>query len=167
MLALAILFVLTVVLPPLGFGPPMYRGGHAENNIVMVRALPRTAPFSKPIEAQEVAEWWCAWLAGCLLALPVALLVPGLVGTAATLVAAFLGNLLARKATLHFDYVGHNVEIMVAEREGWIGYREAEIDRMIERGDQRGMSRADVARRLRRWAWLARVVLLAFKRRYG
>lgn len=81
--------------------------------------------------------------------------------------AAFIGNALARKLTGHFDYVGHNVEIMVEERAGFPDYRAGEITRMIERGDQRGMTADQVDAALRRWAWLARVALALFKGRFA
>jgi hypothetical protein len=161
MITLAILFALTVLAPLAGLGPPLYRGAWARNGVLYVVAPPREAPDAKATEAHEVIEWWCAWVAGCLAALPVALFVPGWIGVAAVAIAAVLGNALARKASLHFDYVGHNVGWMLRDD------REAEITRMIERGDQHGMTRADVSRRLKRWQWVAKVALFAFQRRYG
>lgn len=168
MIVFALLLLLTVVLPPLGFGPPMYRGAWSRNWMLGVVAPPRDTPHARGIEAQEVVEWWLAWVAACLLALPVALLGAGLLGEVAALVAAFAGNAVARIATGHFDLVGHNVEIIVEQRAGFADYRAGEIARMIgPLGDQKGMPRAHVDARLRRWEWLARIALAVFKRRYG
>lgn len=154
--AIAVLFALTVLAPLVGFGPPIKRAAWARNTILMVYA----PADDRAYEAHEVIEWWCGWVAGCLAAVPVALFVPGWMGVGGVLVAAFLGNALARMATTHFDYVGHNVSAAIR------GDREAEITRMIERGDQRGMTRAEVDRLLARWAPVARVALALFGRRY-
>lgn len=168
MIALALLFVLTVVLPPLGLGPPMYRGAWSRNWMLGVVAPPRDTPHARGIEAQEVVEWWLAWVAGCALALPVALIGAGVLGEVAAFIAAFVGNAVARIATGHFDLVGHNVEIMVETRSGWPDYRAGEIARMIgPLGDQKGMPHAHVDARLRRWEWLAKLALFVFKWRYG
>lgn len=165
---LAFLFALTVLAPLVGFGPPMKRGDHASNSILSVVAPHDHVPHALGIEAQETVEWWLAWVAGCVVALPVVLLVPGMVGEAAALVAAFFGNALARKATGHFDLAGHNVEIIVEERQGFTDYRTGEIERMIgPRGEQRGMTfdQADAA--LRRWEPVAHVALALFRRRFA
>lgn len=184
MIAWFILFVLTVVGPPLGFGPPLYRGSHAENGILFVRTHPRTTPYAKATEAHEVVEWWCAWVSGCLLALPVGLALTyytqaGLTITDATdfwpffwvntavLVAGFLGNALARKATTHFDYVGHYVGLHLKARDGAICSWPSEIQRMINHGDQRGMSYIEVDRKLRQWEPVSKFAMWVFAHRYG
>lgn len=168
MIALAILFALTVLAPLIGIGPPMKRGAHASNSIVSVVAPPRSSLHARGIEAQEAVEWWLAWLVGCMVAVPVALLVPEpMLANGLVVVTAFLGNALARKITGHFDLVGHNVEIIIEERAGFLDYRIGEISRMIgPRGNQRGLTFDQANRALQRWEWLARFALAAFQFRY-
>lgn len=166
MTALAILFALTVLLPLLGIGPPKRTGHHAANSVLFVTVPYATEQHARGVEAQETVEWWLAWLCGCVLALPAALaLSEPLWANAGALVAAFAGNALTRALAGHFDLVGHNVEIMLAQEDGWTDYRYAEIQRML-RGDQRGMNASVVDANLRRWEWLARFALAAFKLRY-
>jgi hypothetical protein len=53
------------------------------------------------------------------------------------------------------DWAGHGAEIIAAERDGAIGYREAEIERMRDDNDKQNVN---VAAGLLRWEWLARIV---------
>lgn len=112
------------------------------------------------VEAQEVAEWKLAWLCGLLLALPL-LFAPTISYTVHWLVVpvvAAFGQTMARMLTNGFDYVGHGIEIMVAEEEGRAGYREQEIWRMIHHDPARkGMTIEQVDAKLRRWHWLAKL----------
>jgi hypothetical protein len=53
------------------------------------------------------------------------------------------------------DYAGHGAEIIAAERDGAVGYRAAEIERMSDDRDKQGQ---DIEAGLRRWHWLAVIV---------
>lgn len=142
-------------------GPLVFSGRRAFNSgagITLPPASISEADGQSPagIRAQETAEFRLAWFCGLIVALPFIWLP---LSWAAVPIAAAAGQTLARAIFDGFDYVGHGVEIMVAEEEGRIGYRDAEIQRMIDRDRSRtGMSPVDVDRKLKRWHWLARIM---------
>lgn len=128
------LFAVTVILPALGIGPIIRRGGQrAWNNAVMVQLPPDSVTIEQGQspegrKAQEVADFVHRWLGALVIASPVAFFVDGM--EYVTFLAAFIATLWAKVFGAHFDLVGHGVEILVAEREGRKGYRAAEIERM-------------------------------------
>lgn len=105
--------------------------------------------------AHERAEFRLAWLVGLIPAVPVAICLDGLLSLSAVLVAA-LAQTIGRLLTNSYDYIGHNVEIMIAESEGREGYRAQEINLMAD-GEQRGMTPEQIDAKLRKWEWLAKV----------
>ena len=145
-------------------GPPISRGGTAARNSGFGVRLPyadvtlRDGQSLRGRKAHEVSEFRLGWLIGAIVSLWTFILPDPFAGVAYLASAAVVQS-LARAITGHFDYIGHNVEIMVAEEEGMEGYRQAEIRRMIDRdASRRGMSEAAVNARLRKWAWLARIM---------
>ncbi|MCR4297245.1 MAG: hypothetical protein NUV75_00620 [Gallionella sp.] len=148
----------------MAFGPPIRRGAsHSSNHFFMVSlpdnaVLAATGQSPAGVKGQEVGEFRLTWLCGLIVAAP-ALMIGGPLGALAVVIAATAGNGISRALTGSFDYVGHGIEIIIAEREGREGYREAEIRRMIDWDRTRtGMSTADVDANLRKWHWLARIV---------
>lgn len=154
-LALALALVFT--------GPKIVRKGQTAHNYAFSVVLPpdevtesqHQSPAGR--KAQEVAEWRLLWLVAIALAAPALFLLPSFYGLLVFPIAALLGKNIVDRATNHFDYVGHGVEIMVAEDERRAGYREAEIARMLRDPKRKGMTAAEVDRKLRRWNWLARI----------
>lgn len=121
-------------------------------------ALEASGQSPAGVKAQEVGEWRLAKLCGLFLAGAVAATVDGAIGIVAALIAAVAGEAIARKASGQFDFVGHNIEIIVAQREGRTGYRMAEIARM-QAGDQVGMTIDQIDDALRKWEWLAWIMV--------
>lgn len=147
-------------------GPPIRRGASHSSNTPLRVSLPDDsileASGQSPagVKAQEVGEFRLSWIAGLIAALPAAIMLEGLIGALAVAIGAALAHAVARKLTNSFDYVGHGIEIIVAEREGRVGYRTAEIRRMIDWDPARkGMTAEQVDAKLRRWHWLARLTL--------
>ena len=142
----------------IAFGPIVKKGKSATNNGFRVTMPPREkleadGQSYAGVLAQEKAEFRIAWIAGGLLASPSLVAFPE-----GFLLFAALGQTIARLLTNSFDYVGHGVEIMVAEESGFIGYREQEIARMISRDPKRkGMTPEQVDAKLRKWHWLAKI----------
>lgn len=158
------LIALAALLVFVFLGPPTERGGNRSSNhgfgIRLRHPADSEADGQSPsgVRAQEIGEFRLAWVVGMLLALPALLLDGWLVGPI-YLIGAALGQSLFRVVFKPFDYVGHGVEIIVAEEEGREGYRAAEIDRMINRDTSRkGMTPAEVDAILRKWDWLSKLV---------
>lgn len=143
-------------------GPPVGdQKWSASNNGFGVKIAPREVIEAdgqcyEGILAQEKAEFKLAWIFGLIAALPTFLFDAPYLAVFVAILAA-LGQSLARLIFDNFDYMGHNVEIMVAEEMGREGYRTQEIDRMIRR-DRTDMTPAEVEENLRRWEWVAKIM---------
>lgn len=157
------LITLAVVLAIVFIGPPVTVTGRiARHNAFRVIVPPDSVTESqgqtpKGRRAQEVAEWRLCWLVPLPIAALALFVIPEpFYAVLAFLFAAMVGNALVRVATDSFDYVGHGIEIMIAEDEGRKGYREAEIERMLRDKGRAGMTPAKVEAKLAKWNWLAR-----------
>ncbi|MBX7496752.1 hypothetical protein K3172_12875 [Qipengyuania sp. 6B39] len=169
MIALAALVIVTLVLPALGIGPWVRRGGRVANNNPFWVRLPedevteqqRQSPAGR--SAQERIDWSHRWL-GAILFGAVCWLA-GLreiaeIGEALTFMAALVGCLWTRILSAHFDAVGHGAEILVAEREGLPDYRDKELRRMTRYSPPfRGWSVEKTDAFVRRREWLSRLFL--------
>lgn len=140
-----------------------------ETNWARHNALFVTLPFTHITEAsgqspagrraQELGENRFQGLVGCVVA---SVLVWWFDATA---IAGFTGVLIALsvKAMLYrlpvIDVAGHGAEIIVAEREGRDGYRDAEIARMLRDPKRSGQSAEYVAAQLKRWRWLSLIMI--------
>lgn len=161
MLVWLALLAVTVILPALGIGPVIRRGGRlAWNNAVMVQLPPDSVTIEQgqsPAgrKAQEVVDFVHRWLGALVIVSPVAFFVEGL--EYVTFLAAFIATLWAKVFGAHFDLVGHGVEIIVAERENREGYRAAEIERMrLHSSAFKGWTTERIDAGLRGREWLSR-----------
>lgn len=140
------------------FGPPIKRGGTVAGHNIIRCWLPLDETTESQGQSpegrrlQEICEWRLLWLAGIITAIPAIWVHP-----IAIPLAAFAGNAIVRKLTNHLDYVGHGIEIAVAEAEGRLGYREQEIARMLADPARKGMTVEQIETNLARWAWLGRI----------
>lgn len=159
------LFAVTVILPALGIGPVIRRGGRlAWNNALMVQ-LPsdetteRQNNSPEGRKAQEVIDFVHRWLGALAFALPIAVFTNDYV----TFLAALIATLWAKVFGAHFDLVGHGAEIIIAEREGRKGYRAAEIERMrVYSSAFEGWTTERIDAALRRREWLSRLFAKAY-----
>lgn len=102
------------------------------------------------------------WRFGALLALPALV---GLAVSGLPLAAQGLLSLLALFAVFMvtrtwIDIAEHGAEILHAERDGVVGYREAEIARMADTNDYRGLSHGEIGKRLIGAEWRSRIILM-------
>lgn len=159
-MTLAVLTILTAIIL---IGPPVQvQSGSGGRNTMLGVTVPPDAETEASGQspagrlAQERGEWKLAKLFALPFAGVAAYFAPdGLIAVPIALVAFALAELLGRKLTGHWDYVGHNIEIMVAEAEGREGYREAETRRVA---NDKGITFEQAEASLRKWALLARVV---------
>lgn len=157
--------IILAVLVATRLGPPITRGGNVARHNAFCVWLPHDAVTESQGQspagrkAQEVGEWRALWIFGIAVASPVLWQIePLFLAVLAFFLAAMLVQTGLRLATDSLDYMGHGIEIMVAEDEGRAGYREAEIARMVRDRDRKGMTVAEVDRKLRQWNWLAVIV---------
>ena len=132
--------------------PPVIRGERAGHSLAFI--LKPDGPINPDGSGTEYAhvhekgEFRLCKLAGIAAGIPF-LWVGGPLVLLFQAIAMVLADQLARRSNV-VDYAGHGAEIMAAEADGAIGYREAEIARNARAG------LSDVT--LRRWHWLARIV---------
>lgn len=142
------------------FGPVTLKGGHAHHNALAVW-MPQEAHSGNhlpSVKVQEVGEWKLVKITGLLCGLPGLLLIQDPIAQAfLTAIPMFAGDALLRNVPA-LDLAGHGAEIIAAEREGIIGYRAAEIDRMRRFDNRQNMTAEQVSAALDRWHWLARIV---------
>lgn len=163
------LFALTVILPALGIGPIIRRGGRlAWNNAVMVKLPPDRVTIEQGQSpegrrAQERVDWVHRWMGALIIVLPVAWVIDGITGEYVTVLAAFIATLWAKIFSSHFDLIGHGVEILVAEREGREGYRATEIERMrLYSSAFEGWTVEKIDEAVRRREWLSRAFVRVY-----
>lgn len=130
------LFAVTVILPALGIGPIIRRGGRrAWNNAVMVQLPPDDVTIAQDNDpagrkAQERIDWVHRWLVALLIVSPLLFVLPdGALGELLMFLAAFIATVWSKLLDAHFELVGHGAEILVAGD----SYRAGEIERMRTR----------------------------------
>ena len=155
--ALCGLAVFAAVGPPVFVKADRTGAGHNALAVFMYPVGRRPNQYRPAVLAQEKAEWRMLWLFGiaCGLIANFAWQAPN-EHWAYVLLAAFLGNIFLRLATNGLDYVGHGVEIIVAEEAGWSDYRADEIERMRRNDGRSHMSPEQVSDKLDVWAWFAK-----------
>lgn len=153
---------------------PIVTGKSARNNSLFVTLPPDAMTLAdgqspKARKGHEVGEWYLRHVGGAIALLFALPWVPGLIaqaggGTAETIVALAvvyaLGTCWNAFASRTFDLTGHTIEILIAEREGFAGYREAEIGRMLTRDSTfRGEDPAGLAADIKRKEGVAKRVI--------
>lgn len=141
-------------------GPVVLDGTRACHTALAVwmPASGRHGNYLPAVKVQEVGEWRLSKLVAVLCGVPGLLLVSDpLSQFFAVLLPMLLADAFSRKIP-GFDYAGHGAEIMAAEREGMVGYRAAEIERMKLYNGRPDMTAPEINDELRRWHWLARIV---------
>jgi len=141
-------------------GPVVFNGTRACHNALAVwmPAAGSNGNYLSAVRVQEVGEWRLSKLVAVLCAIPGLLMVSDPLSQCfAVLLPMLLADAFSRKIP-GFDYAGHGAEIMAAEREGVVGYRAAEIERMKLYDGRPDMTAAEIDDELRRWHWLARIV---------
>lgn len=140
------------------FGPIKRPGKSARHNALFLW-MPKEARNGNYLPAvlvQEIGEWRLSKLIAVAVGVAGAVLSADLViSPLVTAIAMVAADSFSRLFT---DYAGHGAEIIEAERQGLIGYRAAEIDRMIRLDGRQHMIPEQVDGALRRWHWLARIV---------
>lgn len=172
MIAPLILPILTMLLPLLGLGPKVSVASTGKSNAfgvgVFSSEFSQSDNYGPAVLAQEVCEWWLMWSIGCLLSVPVMLGLSaadiGFTYFMAPLVQIFCCFWIFpfRK---WWDSVGHNIEIMIAERYAPLStdprfksYRKREIDRMMRDKNFRGMTNPEIDAYLKRSEGFAKTV---------
>lgn len=178
MISLAILAFIVLVLPVFGVGPLVLRGGYRASNNAFLVKLPEdeitlsqnNSPRGR--HAQEIIDWYHRHVIALPLTVLLALVVDFTpLGWEGYLILALIEMSIAavwpKLVGNHFDLVGHEAEIIVAERDGWEGYREAEVARMWKNTNYKGWSLDRIRAGLRRRHWLAVAFLGLLKWRVG
>jgi hypothetical protein len=131
-------------------GPIILRGDEAWHTALAVW-MPKElndGNWIPAVKVQEVGEWRFHKLLGVISALPGFLFSNPLLELPAVVLPLLVVDALSRKIAA-IDMAGHGAEIIAAEREGLVGYREAEIIRS-------GYTKAQIDR----MAWLAKFIYL-------
>lgn len=164
LLVLAALTVVTVLLPIAGIGPLVLRGKRARNNLLFVSMYPpeQTGPAQdwRAVRAQEIVEWWLRWAVALPIAALSLLIDAGPYQWAVALIAVLVASLWSELAGGRFDTIGRAVEVVVANRSG---YLQTEAER-LQREWYRGRTVEDCARMIERRLPLARVLVLLLRR---
>lgn len=142
--------------------PPTVKGRHATHNAArIIKPLGPLNPDGSTTEwanIQERGEYRLHKLFGIAAGVPFLFVQidPPMIALLLQII-AMLGADQFTRAINAIDYAGHAAEIIAAESDGAIGYRESEIVRMSDDHDKRGQN---VAAMLLRWEWLGRVVYI-------
>lgn len=147
---------------------PIVTGKSARNNSVFATLPPDAVTLAdgqspKARKGHEVGEWYLRQVGGVITLLFALPWVPEVIkqaggGTAGTVIALAIAYALGTCwnvfASRTFDLTGHTIEILIAEREGFVGYREAETGRMLTRdstfrGEDPARLAADIKRKER------------------
>lgn len=137
--------------------PPVVSGRHATHNALRITrpdtATSVTGSSTRYAHVQEKGEFRLHKLFAIAAGLPFVFVTiePLAIGLMFQPIAMMAADQFTRLFK-GIDYAGHGAEIIAAERDGAIGYREAEI----ARNARDGLSDAT----LRRWHWLARIVFV-------
>lgn len=171
LLIFAALAALLLLAPVAGLWPPIGPGTRCFNAMTWITMIPRGQPkyASSPYEAilaQEVVEFWGAWLGAVLivspLAIAAALLFPGPMAALAVLVLPLAWRWRVTVwGERQLEYLGHMAEVITAERMGLTDYFDQAADD-LRRGYDRlfsEMTTAEVATALDRRRGVARVLL--------
>lgn len=145
--------------------PPVIVGSYANHNAVRIARpvgpLNSDGSTTKYVHVQETGEFRLHKLFALAAGIPFLLVEPSPV-TLFLMPIVMMGADQATRTLNAIDYAGHGAEILVAEADGMVGYRAAEIERMSDDRDKRGQN---VEAELTRWNWLAVIVATLGKAR--
>lgn len=161
---------------PVNAIPPLRRKARGWNSMTHIGMPDPSTSYPGywlPIYAQELAEWWLAWFGALLLALPIALLLSGTVFAPASVLAVVIafkwrGTVTGERL---IEYVGWGVEreYGLQDNPPRYGVLEAYAERFWRvyphLFENRGLTSRDALVGLRRWRWLAKVILVLIRPR--
>lgn len=110
------------------------------------------------VRAQEIGENRFAGLMGVIAAAIAAWLLDGNAAALVVPVAFFAVKAIFIKLPF-CDAAGHGAEILVAESEGNLGYRYAEIQRMLRDANWRGETYDSLDAKVTRMEWLSKIMV--------